>query len=888
MTENEILTRLLKTKDPNFAKSVLRGSVAGASDRAKMEAWLVVVERLGAQAARQYLPTEQMISAYQTATGKNPLAGLDESIKRAIIEPLVEQYGQDVAKRMLGLGQSTPPAAEPEKTEGSYADYVSGETKTETTPTPEATVPTVDGEEAAKQAAAQAALELVNDPTYPDFAKMLEWRNLATKYGKAFANSVFVPTAEMAQSYENEFNKNPWEGFEYGDTDPVTGVQYTPDNPDGERREDDENTEGGYSNYVGGNHVGSIEDNSKPLQVGGTVGIVGGHLVTGSEASLDDLVESSSGDATNVQDPVKESAINGAATDVVDGKIEAPSGANDPGVTDGEGDGTGNGVTPDVPYDETPKSTGSPTPPEEPTGTPTETPTVPEDDTGTPTETPTVPEDETGGDDDTGGGMPTVPEDETGGDDDTGDEFDEKLKKNEEIGNLNIREGAMTYEEWMRAADIDTQRDFNAAAKAAAKEHDRSIGTYGATAEAMGRAGLSGSGYSDYLTGNAYAARQGSMDTARQTKTLADDASRQGYMNYLQDYEDGQRGNIAAAIGELSAMGLTGDKAKQYLSMMGIDSGYADYVVGIVDEMAAEGDPDKQALLAEILNNDLSGDAAMSYAKFLGFDDATAAEVIGMADQLMVGQKEKENAAKKDSILDYFVTNFANLNLTGALAYGQYHGLDEATVKDLYKTAEAITAGAVESNSKAKVQAAYNYIIQTGMTGDIAKEWAMQLGDLDEVEVNELVKLTDKIIASYGASTEGAKEAAEVVVDIGYTELKQLSRITDIIFNPTTTIINGGHLDYTDEELLKLSEEERNFVKLLGPELKAAVTKPDGTYMTGVERTEAWLDALSEFITQYYGSQGYVGSQIEKIVDLIGLTEKSREFYQNKEKGETA
>lgn len=566
MTENEILTRLLKTKDPNFAKSVLRGTVAGASDRAKMEAWLVVVERLGAQAARQYLPTEEMLSAYQAATGKNPLASLDDSAKRALIGPLGEQYGDDNARRMLGLpAQSTPPAAEPEtetepapepeKTEGSYADYLSGETKTETTPTPKATVPTVDGEEAAKQAAAQAALELVNDPTYPDFAKMLEWRNLATKYGKAFANSVFVPTAETAQSYENEFNKNPWEGFEYGDTDPVTGVQYTPDNPDG------------------------------------------------------------------------------------------------------EGDGTGNGVTPDVPYVETPKPTGTPAPSEEPTVTPTVT--------------------------------PTVPEDETGGDDDTGDEFDEKLKKNEEIANLNIREGAMTYEKWMKSAGIDTQRDFNAAAKAAAKEYDRSLGTYGATAEAMGRAGLSGSGYSDYLTGNAYAARQGSMDTARQTKTLADDASRQGYMNYLQDYEEGQRGNIAAAIGELSAMGLSGDRAKQYLSMMGIDAGYADYVVGIVDEMAAEGDPDKQALLTEILSNNLSGDAALSYAKFLGFDDATAAEVIGMADQLSAAGK----TAQADALRASVYANLLSMGLTGsdAIYYAtEVAGMDPEAAKALVVQTDAL------------------------------------------------------------------------------------------------------------------------------------------------------------------------------------------------------
>jgi hypothetical protein len=728
MTENEILTRLLKTKDPNFAKSVLRGTVAGASDRAKMEAWLVVVERLGAQAARQYLPTEEMLSAYQTATGKNPLASLDESAKRALLGPLGEQYGADNARRMLGLPvQSTPPAAEPEpepeKTEGSYADAVTGGT---------------------------------------NFGNIF---NYTYETGEGLTDPGDLPEVPGSNTGINIYES-------------------------GGGSKEDPKTEGGYPDYVGGAQGNKIGDTT-PIQQGGTVGIEGGHVVNGNEATLDDQAVGSSGDATKVQDPVKESAINGAATDVVDGKIEAPSGANDLGVTDGEGDGTGNGVTPDVPYVETPKPTGTPT------GTPTETPTP----TGTPT---------TGGG--SGSGTPTVMPTPTVPEDDTGDEFDEKLKKNEEIANLNIREGAMTYEEWMKSAGIDTQRDFNAAAKAAAKEYDRSLGTYGATAEAMGRAGLSGSGYSDYLTGNAYAARQGSIDTARQTKTLADDAARQGYMNYLQDYEDGQRGNIAAAIGELSAMGLSGDRAKQYLSMMGIDAGYADYVVGIVDEMAAEGDPDKQALLTELLSNNLSGDAAMSYAKFLGFDEATAAEVIGMADQLTAAGKTAQADALRASV-------YANL-------------------------------------------------LSMGLTGSDAIYYATEVAGMDPEAAKALVVQTDALLEKQAAAEAAKGEKTDpITVDIGMPVYNQLKRVYGLITNPTDAIQTGRWFGIaTDAELEKLSQEEKDLINYMGPELERAVAG-----VPADQRTEAWEEAFVRSLYEYCKiNYQFTDEQVFELLRMIG------------------
>ena len=393
--------------------------------------------------------------------------------------------------------------------------------------------------------------------------------------------------------------------------------------------------------------------------------------------------------------------------------------------------------------------------------------------------------------------------------DDTGDEFDEKLKKNEEIGNLNIREGAMTYEEWMRAAGIDTQRDFNAAAKAAAKEYDRSLGTYGATAEAMGRAGLSGSGYSDYLTGNAYAARQGSIDTARQTKTLADDASRQGYMNYLQDYEDGQRGNIAAAIGELSAMGLTGDKAKQYLSMMGIDAGYADYVVGIVDEMAAEGDPDKQALLTELLSNNLSGDAAMSYAKFLGFDDATAAEVIGMADQLSAAGKTAQ--------------------------------------------ADALRANV------------YSNLLSMGLTGEDAIYFATEISGMDEESAKALVAQTDALLEKQAAAE--ASKAEPVTIDIGIPVYNQLKRVWSLIKNPTEAMPTGRWFGITNwDEFEKLSQEEKDIINFIGPELEEAVKNvPDD------QKTDAWEAAFVRSLFEYCVINYQFGEdQVFELLRMIG------------------
>ena len=181
--------------------------------------------------------------------------------------------------------------------------------------------------------------------------------------------------------------------------------------------------------------------------------------------------------------------------------------------------------------------------------------------------------------------------------------FDAIMADNKKLENTAIPEGAMTYGDYLTASGIDTQADldaaqkaanasYNASVKAAAQEYDRALGTYGQNAENMAQGGLTGSGYSDYLTGNAYAARQGSidaakavkqasLDTAEATKKVTEASAQQGYLNYIENYKTQQKTDKLSAMNNIIDMGLTGEGAKTYLEAIGITNG--DEILGVTE-----------------------------------------------------------------------------------------------------------------------------------------------------------------------------------------------------------------------------------------------------------------------------------------------------------------
>ena len=105
----------------------------------------------------------------------------------------------------------------------------------------------------------------------------------------------------------------------------------------------------------------------------------------------------------------------------------------------------------------------------------------------------------------------------------------------------------MTYTEWLMKGGMNgqAQKEYDAAVRAAETDYAKTLALYGQNAETLGRAGLTGSGYTDYLTGAGFSAMQGAKVAAADTKALTEAQQRLSYADYLAGV-DAQNAQLAA------------------------------------------------------------------------------------------------------------------------------------------------------------------------------------------------------------------------------------------------------------------------------------------------------------------------------------------------------
>lgn len=118
----------------------------------------------------------------------------------------------------------------------------------------------------------------------------------------------------------------------------------------------------------------------------------------------------------------------------------------------------------------------------------------------------------------------------------------------------------MSYTEWLMKGGMNgqAQKEYDAAVRAAETDYAKTLALYGQNAETLGRAGLTGSGYSDYLTGAGFSAMQGAKVAAADTKALTEAQQRLSYADYLAGVE-AQNAQLAAQNAQLAAQ----ENAKQ-------------------------------------------------------------------------------------------------------------------------------------------------------------------------------------------------------------------------------------------------------------------------------------------------------------------------------------
>lgn len=215
----------------------------------------------------------------------------------------------------------------------------------------------------------------------------------------------------------------------------------------------------------------------------------------------------------------------------------------------------------------------------------------------------------------------------------------------------NIREYSKYLEELaedekknaLEVAETEFQRasvDANAA-------YRRNLATYGAKAEALDRMGLNGSGYSDYLAGNAYSAMRNDIGLATGEKNAAEQAANKNYSKAMRD----------AAIYE-----------KDKLNELNLER--ATYSENLIKENEAK----KQALKSELMTmaqNGASEDDIRAYIEASGIaltdDEWKAAGTVASK----VAQKIKAELVAQALLNGYNVDQIKAIAKAAGLEFGE-------------------------------------------------------------------------------------------------------------------------------------------------------------------------------------------------------------------------
>ena len=187
------------------------------------------------------------------------------------------------------------------------------------------------------------------------------------------------------------------------------------------------------------------------------------------------------------------------------------------------------------------------------------------------------------------------------------------------------------YESWVAAYGKDTEKRYAEAMAAADSGYAKDLATYGSRADKLLARGLTGSGYSDYLSGKAMESYAKARSEALTAKETADAENKQGYARYLRETEDKTKeeaeGIYKNAITSLFAKNFAEeDAAVAYLSAFGIEGDVAKSIAA-ARPVLKEKDEGQADVLSHCIAYRYTREQAYIYAKGCGLSDENAQAV---------------------------------------------------------------------------------------------------------------------------------------------------------------------------------------------------------------------------------------------------------------------
>ena len=205
------------------------------------------------------------------------------------------------------------------------------------------------------------------------------------------------------------------------------------------------------------------------------------------------------------------------------------------------------------------------------------------------------------------------------------------------------------YEGWLALYGRDSEEAYRKDKKEADSNYARALAQHGRRASKLNTAGLSDSGYSDYLNHTAYATRADELYAAKERKKETDLANQKGYVSFLKELSDKeeaegkeQEAYEKKVFDTVISKGITDDQsAVLYMLSAGLEPARAQELASRAVAVQKGNQSLKNRLITAATAANMDHYSAYRYAVYNGVTEEVARQIADAVD--IAVRKKREN-----------------------------------------------------------------------------------------------------------------------------------------------------------------------------------------------------------------------------------------------------
>lgn len=192
---------------------------------------------------------------------------------------------------------------------------------------------------------------------------------------------------------------------------------------------------------------------------------------------------------------------------------------------------------------------------------------------------------------------------------------------------------ADSYADWLKANGVNAEKIYSDSIRDITADYERAKSEYGNKAESLAKLGLTASGYSDYLSANAYSAMQKRKAGARDKYAENEASNRSGYAKYLNEITEGESKAYKSIVSAITNEGILDyEEAYNYAVGAGLSEENAKLAAKTASDMVRR--DVRERVIKTIIAQNFNKKQAKEYALALGLDENDAEELAKYASEI--------------------------------------------------------------------------------------------------------------------------------------------------------------------------------------------------------------------------------------------------------------